>query len=177
MVYRCPKRFRFDSEKLEIARKLTQITARNNMRAMMKGDMAFFYHSNCKFPGIVGTMEIVEEHSVDGKPSATRKDVQVLTLQCICSESAFDPQHPYYDPKSTRDNPKWCCVKVAYRQKFPEIIKLKGLQRFAKDGGVLANMQTLRMSRLSVSKVTKKEWDFIMSLVGSEDDGATGAAS
>lgn len=32
----------------------------------MKGDMAFFYHSNCKKPGIVGTMEIVREHSVDG---------------------------------------------------------------------------------------------------------------
>ena len=35
----------------------------------MKGDMAFFYHSNCKVPGIVGTMEIVQEHSVDGKMS------------------------------------------------------------------------------------------------------------
>lgn len=41
--------------------------ARNNMRLMMKGDMAFFYHSNCKVPGIVGTMEIVGEHSVDGR--------------------------------------------------------------------------------------------------------------
>ena len=40
--------------------------ARNNMRAMTKGDLAFFYHSNCKVPGIVGIMEIVEEHSVDG---------------------------------------------------------------------------------------------------------------
>lgn len=39
--------------------------ARNNLRAMKKGDLAFFYHSNCKEPGIVGTMEIVEEHSPD----------------------------------------------------------------------------------------------------------------
>ena len=37
------------------------------MRLMMEGDQAFFYHSNCKVPGIVGTMEIVKEHSVDGK--------------------------------------------------------------------------------------------------------------
>jgi len=37
------------------------------MRAMKKGDWAFFYHSNCKVPGIAGIMEIVEEHSVDGK--------------------------------------------------------------------------------------------------------------
>jgi len=33
---------------------------------MRKGDLAFFYHSNCKTPGIVGIMEIVREHSVDG---------------------------------------------------------------------------------------------------------------
>ena len=33
----------------------------------MKGDMAFFYHSNCKVPGIVSTMEVVQEHSVDGE--------------------------------------------------------------------------------------------------------------
>lgn len=37
------------------------------MRSMLQGDMAFFYHSNCKTPGIVGTMEVVREHSVDGK--------------------------------------------------------------------------------------------------------------
>lgn len=41
------------------------LTARNNLRAMKKGDLAFFYHSNCKEPGIVGTMEIVQEHSPD----------------------------------------------------------------------------------------------------------------
>lgn len=39
--------------------------ARNNLRAMKKGDLAFFYHSNCKEPGIVGTMEVVQEHSPD----------------------------------------------------------------------------------------------------------------
>ena len=33
----------------------------------MKGDLAFFYHSNCKVPGIAGIMEVVREHSVDGK--------------------------------------------------------------------------------------------------------------
>jgi predicted RNA-binding protein with PUA-like domain len=34
---------------------------------MNAGDMAFFYHSNCKTPGIVGTMEIVKEFSEDSK--------------------------------------------------------------------------------------------------------------
>lgn len=36
------------------------------MRDMKKGDYALFYHSNCKVPGVVGMMEIVQEHSVDG---------------------------------------------------------------------------------------------------------------
>lgn len=44
-----------------------RFSARNNLRAMKKGDLAFFYHSNCKEPGIVGTMEVVREHSPDRK--------------------------------------------------------------------------------------------------------------
>ena len=31
--------------------------ARNFMRTMTAGDRVFFYHSNCKPPGIVGLME------------------------------------------------------------------------------------------------------------------------
>jgi hypothetical protein len=38
------------------------------MRAMRKGDLAFFYHSNTKVPGVAGMMEIVQEHSIDGMP-------------------------------------------------------------------------------------------------------------
>lgn len=79
-------------------------------------------------------------------------------------ESAFDPEHPYFDAKSTRDKPKWEVVHVEYCLKFKELIKLKDLQKFAKDGGVLQHMQTLKQSRLSVSKVSRKEWDFIWSL-------------
>lgn len=85
-------------------------------------------------------------------------------------ESALDPAHPYYDEKSTAENPKWCKVHVAFRRKSPKLIKLKELQKYAKDGGILQNMQTLRQSRLSVSKVSKKEWDFIMSLVEDDDN-------
>ena len=39
------------------------------MRAMRKGDLAFFYHSNTKVPGVAGIMEIAEEHSIDGMPT------------------------------------------------------------------------------------------------------------
>lgn len=61
-------------------------------------------------------------------------------------------------------------MHVEFRQKFPKLIKLKELQKYAKDGGILQNMQTLRQSRLSVSKVSKKEWDFIMVLVEDDDE-------
>ena len=40
--------------------------AKNHMKMMNKGDLAFFYHSNCKTPGIAGIMEIVQEATVDG---------------------------------------------------------------------------------------------------------------
>ena len=46
---------------------LSSYIARKNIRSMKKGDLAFFYHSNCKVPGIAGIMEIVREHSVDGE--------------------------------------------------------------------------------------------------------------
>lgn len=87
----------------------------------------------------------------------------------MCSESAFDEQHPYFDAKSTKDSPKWFVVHVEYRQKFSKLISLKELQRFAKQGGILERLETLKQSRLSVSKVSKKEWDFILSLAPTND--------
>ena len=120
--------------------------ARNNMRAMRKGDLAFFYHSNCTVPGVAGVMRIVGEHSVD--------------------ESAFDPEHPYFDVKSDRANPKWEVVHVEFVKKFEEMVTLKELKSFAKDGGALAAMQMIKQSRLSVSSVTPTEWRFILDLAG-----------
>ncbi|KAG8533170.1 uncharacterized protein KY384_001953 [Bacidia gigantensis] len=90
------------------------------------------------------------------------------------AESAFDPKHPYYDEKSNRDNPKWCVVHVEYRRKFQNMVKLKELQKYGKEGGVLQAMPLLKQSRLSVSKVSKNEWDFIMTLVD-EDIEVIGA--
>lgn len=55
---------------------LTWPTARNNLRAMRKGDLAFFYHSNCKTPGVVGVMEIVQEHSPDGEDRIASRDME-----------------------------------------------------------------------------------------------------
>lgn len=120
--------------------------ARNNLRAMRRGDLAFFYHSNCKSPGIVGIMEIVREATPD------------LT--------AHNPKAAYYDPKDDPENPKWSVVHVEYRREFkPEaVVGLQELKKFGQEGP-LQGMQLLRQSRLSVSKVSQAEWAFIMGLV------------
>lgn len=130
--------------------------ARNNMRAMRKGDLAFFYHSNCPVPGIVGVMRIAEEHSVD--------------------ESAFDPTHPYYDEKSNRDKPKWDCVKVEFVKKFQDMITLKEV----KSNKHLQEMQLASNSygRLSVQSVTPAQWQYVLKMANEPEDlGVTSAVS
>ncbi|KAL6238904.1 PUA-like domain-containing protein [Aspergillus navahoensis] len=124
--------------------------ARKHMQSMKKGDLAFFYHSNCKVPGIAGVMEIVQEHSPD--------------------ETAFDPSHPYYDSKSKREDPKWVVVHVEFRRKFDKLITLNELKSHAYAKAPLENLQMLKQGRLSVSAVTPREWDFIMSLVKEGDN-------
>ncbi|KAI0454615.1 PUA-like domain-containing protein [Xylaria acuta] len=119
--------------------------ARNNLRSMKKGELAFFYHSNCKEPGLVGTMEIVQEHSPD--------------------LSAHDPKAPYYDPSSKPEDPKWSVVHVKFRSKFAQPIGLKELREMGKPGQPLESMQMLKQSRLSVSRVSSSEWEYLIDLV------------
>ncbi|KAM0257352.1 hypothetical protein ACHAQJ_004439 [Trichoderma viride] len=112
--------------------------ARNHMRNMNAGDKAFFYHSNCKEPGIAGTMEIVKEFSED--------------------KSARRPGTPYYDPQSSKDKIRWSLVHVEFSKKFAVPIGLKELRELGKPGGPLENMQMLKQGRLSVSRVSAEEW-------------------
>ncbi len=116
--------------------------ARNWLRDAMKvGDLAFFYHSSCAIPGIVGIVKIVK----GGYPDAT----------------AFDINSKYYDPKSTTQNPRWYRVDIQLIEKFPEIITLNELRQHA----VLQNMRLLQKgSRLSITPVTAEEWNFILKL-------------
>lgn len=116
--------------------------ARNMMRDQMKpGDEAFFYHSNCDVPGIVGLVEIVSK----GYPDFT----------------AFDPGHRYFDPKSDPDTPKWFLVEVKLKRKFADPIPLSLLR----EQGTLKDMKILqRGNRLSITPVTPKEWACILKL-------------
>ena len=116
--------------------------ARNMMRDDMKpGDQAFFYHSNCDVPGIVGVMEVVSEGYADF--------------------TAFDPQHRYFDPKSDSDKPRWYLVDVKFIRKFKETVPLSLLREQAS----LKDMKILQKgNRLSVTPVSKKEWNFILKL-------------
>ena len=119
--------------------------ARNNMQAMRAGDLGFFYHSNAKPSGVVGILRVVEEAKVD--------------------ETAFDTKDPYYDPKSRREEPKWYCVGVEFVKKFGECVDLKRIKGCKE----LAGMQLVTNSRLSVSRVRREEWDFILGLAGETD--------
>lgn len=82
--------------------------ARNFLREMKVGDLAFFYHSNTKPPGIVGLMKIIEADIVD--------------------PTQFDESSKYYDPKSNPEEPRWRTVKVGYVETFGEPITLDTLK-------------------------------------------------
>jgi predicted RNA-binding protein with PUA-like domain len=117
--------------------------ARNMMRDEMKiGDCAFFYHSNCTEPAIVGIMHIVKESYPD--------------------YSAFDPQNAYFDPKSSPDNPRWFRVDVQFLQKFSYPLTLKTLKTFPE----LTDLALVkRGNRLSIMPVSETQWQFILSLI------------
>lgn len=119
--------------------------ARNMLRDQMQpGDQAFFYHSNCKEPGIVGLMEIVSA----GYPDPT----------------AFDPTHRYFDPKSTPDNPRWFLVDVRYIRHLARTIALAELKQ-APLAKALGDFPLIRKgNRLSIMPVTDAQWQLILSL-------------
>jgi len=92
--------------------------------------------------------------------------------------SAFDENAAGYvenaKQRGTEAKPKWFMVHVEYRKKLSKPVTLKDLQKYAVEGGVLSTMQAFKQTRLSVSKVTQEEWDFITEnlVEGYEEGGA-----
>lgn len=117
--------------------------ARNMMRdAMQVGDLAFFYHSNCEVPGIVGVMEIAKPAYPD--------------------PTAFDPDDHHFDPKSDPANPRWMMVGVRFKKKFERTIALAELRTHK----ALAEMPLLRKgNRLSIMPVTAAQWRYIQGMI------------
>ena len=115
---------------------------RNMMRDdMKKGDLAFFYHSSCPEPGVVGIMTICREAYPD--------------------DSAFDPEAKYYDPKSDPADPRWLMVDVRYKRKLKRTITLRELREHPE----LEELALLRRgNRLSVMPVSEADWEFILGL-------------
>ena len=115
---------------------------RNFFRDQMKiGDKAFFYHSNCKEPGIVGLMEIASEAYPD--------------------HTAFDSKEKYFDAKSDPENPRWLMLDVNYIRHTKRNITLSELR----DHSSIKEMRLLQKgNRLSVIPMTKREWEYILGL-------------
>ncbi len=118
--------------------------ARNYMRdGMRKGDLIFFYHSNCEIPGIVGIAELASKSAYP-------------------DHTAFDPKDPHYDAGSDPENPRWLMVDISYKRKTRRLISLAELKQHEDK---LAGFALIRRgNRLSVMPVEKDHWDLILKL-------------
>lgn len=76
--------------------------------------------------------------------------------------SAHDPKAPYYDPKSKPEDPKWSVVHVTFKQKLKTPVTLKQMKEWqSTKGHPMENFQMLKLARISVSKVSQGEWEFL----------------
>lgn len=113
--------------------------ARNFMRDEMEvGDLILFYHSNCDLPAVVGVAEVAKEAYPDS--------------------TAWDPKSPYFDSKSTPDNPRWYRVDVKWKEDFKRIVSLQEIKAHP----LLQEMKLVQKGqRLSVQPVEKKHFQLI----------------
>jgi predicted RNA-binding protein with PUA-like domain len=117
--------------------------ARNFMRdGMRRNDLAFFYHSSCEEPGIVGIVRIASAAEVD--------------------PTQFDPEQHHYDPKSNPEDPRWYLVRVQLVRRMKRIISLTELRKHS------ARMPGFNLlmpgSRLSVMPVRDAHWNYVLKL-------------
>jgi predicted RNA-binding protein with PUA-like domain len=112
------------------------------------GDLAFFYHSSCAEPGIVGTMTVAGSAYPDPEQ--------------------FVRGSPYFDPKSRREAPTWLAVDVRFQRRFRRPLTLESIRGCA----ALAGMLILRRgNRLSVTPLTANEAKTILKLAAGRRAG------
>ena len=117
--------------------------ARNFMRDQMKlGDEVLFYHSSCPEPGIAGLARVA---------SAAYPD-----------DTQWKKKSKYFDPKATKENPRWMLVDVKLEKKT----RLLSLAEMREQSS-LATMTVLqRGNRLSITPVTPAEIKAVLTLLG-----------
>jgi len=118
--------------------------ARNLLRdEMAKGDLALFYHSSAKPPGVAGVARIAGPAGPD--------------------PTQFDRRSDLYDPRSDPQAPTWLQVPVEAVAELPRYVPLDLLR----DQPELRGMLLLRRGqRLSVQPVSKAEWRCVLALGG-----------
>ena len=116
--------------------------ARNFMRDRMKiGDEVLFYHSSCPEPGIAGLARVSSPAYPD--------------------ETQFDKRGKYFDPKASRENPRWMLVDVKLAKKT-RLLSLADMRANPK----LSTMVVLqRGNRLSITPVTPAEMKTVLKLL------------
>ncbi len=114
--------------------------ARNFMRAMAIGDLAFFYHSNSEPSGIAGIMEICKAAYPD--------------------PSQFDRKDVHFDPKASADNPIWQQVDVRFKEAFPRVLSLEELRAIPE----LKDTPLFKRSRLSIQPIDERAWQAVIEL-------------
>ena len=116
--------------------------ARNFMRdEMKKGDLVLIYHSNAKPPGVAG--------------------IGAVSKEAFPDHFAWDKKSKYYDPKSSKENPRWMMVEIKFKKKFKEILSLSEI----KETKGLEDMLILRKgNRLSITPVEKKHFEQIIGM-------------
>lgn len=116
--------------------------ARNFMRdEMAVGDGVLFYHSRSKPPGVAGVARV--------------------TRAAYPDHYAQDPDHTYFDPKASPEDPRWYMVDIGYTETFPTYVPLATL----KADPALAGMPvTRRGQRLSVQPVSAEHFAHVLAL-------------
>jgi predicted RNA-binding protein with PUA-like domain len=111
--------------------------ARNFLRQMQEGDLAFFYNSNTNPLGIIGLMRVVKTG--------------------IADPTQFDPTSEYYDPKSSPDSPRWQTVVVEFVETFSNLILLSTLRDKFSDQELMVVRQGNRVSVMPVTEAVAKK--------------------
>jgi predicted RNA-binding protein with PUA-like domain len=118
--------------------------ARNYMwRDMKVGDLALFYHSNAKPPGIAGIAKVA---------SAPYPD-----------PTQFDKKSEYFEPAATEEKPRWYLVDFEHVATFKELLPLETL----KADKLLSEMLVCQKgTRLSITPVEKKHFARALNMAG-----------